>query len=140
MQSDDILLNKAAIVERCIRRIREESASDPELSNPTHVDALMLNIERACQACIDAAMHVVAQRRLGIPQSSADAFVLLEKAGVTDRSLARSLQGMTGFRNVAVHEYQALDPEVVKWIVLDGWKNWVEFFRVVGVFISVNSV
>lgn len=66
---DDILLNKAAIIERCIRRIAEESQACPRYDDFTHVDALTLNIERACQASIDMAMHVVAERHLGVPQS-----------------------------------------------------------------------
>jgi hypothetical protein len=40
-------MNKAAIMERCIRRMREEYAADPTLANHTHLDALTLNIERA---------------------------------------------------------------------------------------------
>jgi len=55
---DDVLLNKAAIIERCIRRIREEHAACPALDDSTRVDALTLNIERACQAAIDMAMHL----------------------------------------------------------------------------------
>ena len=31
-----------------------------------HLDALTLNVERACQAAIDLAMHVVAAEHLGI--------------------------------------------------------------------------
>lgn len=63
---DDILLNKASIIERCIRRVGEESLACPDFDNFTHVDALTLNIERACQAAIDMAMHVVAVRRMGV--------------------------------------------------------------------------
>ena len=59
---DDILLNKAAVIERCIRRIRAEAAAAPLFDDFTHLDALTLNIERACQAAIDIAMHVVAER------------------------------------------------------------------------------
>ena len=62
--------------------IMEEAAAAPRLDHPTHVDALTLNVERACQAAIDMAMHVVAERRLGIPQSNAHAFHLLERDGV----------------------------------------------------------
>ncbi len=44
-------------------------------------DRFTLNIERACQAAIDMAMHRVASAHLGIPQSSGEAFTLLEQAG-----------------------------------------------------------
>jgi len=55
---DDVALNKAAIMKRCIERIHEEYAADPELSSFTHIDALTMNIERACQAAIDLAFHI----------------------------------------------------------------------------------
>ncbi len=62
---DDVLLIRAAIIERCLRRIGEEYALDPSrLANLTHQDAIILNLERACQAAIDMAMHVVAQEHL----------------------------------------------------------------------------
>ena len=131
-QRDDILLNKAAIIERCIRRLGEEARACPNYDNFTHVDALTLNIERACQAAIDMAMHVVAVRRLGVPQSTADAFSLLERAGLIDSNLSKSLRGMAGFRNVAVHQYEELDKEVLRWVVESG-HDFIRFGQALGV-------
>lgn len=48
MPPDDILINKAAIIERCVRRMIEEARACPLLDDYTHTDALTLNIERAC--------------------------------------------------------------------------------------------
>lgn len=97
MPPDDILLNKAAIIERCVRRMLEETRSCPRLDDFTHVDALTLNIERACQAAIDMAMHIVADRHLGIPQSTADAFVLRAVVLVGQASLSPADESRTGF-------------------------------------------
>jgi len=49
---DDVCFNKAGIMERCLNRIFEEAQADPDLGHPTHVDALVLNLERVCQAAI----------------------------------------------------------------------------------------
>ncbi len=136
MLPDSVSFNKASIVERCIRRMREEYAADPDLANYTHVDALILNIERACQAVIDLAMHVVADRHLGVPKSSAEAFVFLREAGMLDRALANRLAAMTGFRNVAVHQYQDIEPEIIHAIVSEIWKDWVAFCAALGLEIS----
>lgn len=127
MLPDAISLNKAAIIERCIRRMREEYQSDTTLANQTHLDALTLNIERACQAAIDLAMHFVAAEHLGIPQSSAESFALLHQAGKLEQPLASRLAGMTGFRNIAVHQYQDIDAHVVHYIMKDGWRDLVNF-------------
>jgi uncharacterized protein YutE (UPF0331/DUF86 family) len=133
MPPDDILLNKAAIIERCVRRMLEEVRSCPRLDDFTHVDALTLNIERACQAAIDMAMHVVADRHLGVPQSTAEAFVLLERAGMIDAALAAALGGMVGFRNVAVHQYEDIDMSVLRWIVDSGHRDWIRLGEALGV-------
>lgn len=44
----------------------EEMRACPRLDDFNHVDALTLNIERGCRAAIDMAMHVVADRHLGV--------------------------------------------------------------------------
>ncbi len=69
---DNVSYNKAAIIERARRRVRQEYEQDPELSDLTHTDALTLNLERACQAAIDLSLHVVAAQHLGMPQRSAE--------------------------------------------------------------------
>jgi len=129
IQLDDILLNKSAIIERCIRRIKEEFAKNPALDNNTHVDAMTLNIERACQAAIDMAMHIVALNHLGIPQNSSDAFELLKRNKIINETLSHSLKAMTGFRNVAVHEYQELDLSILCYIAEKGFQDFILFCR-----------
>ncbi|WP_027370130.1 type VII toxin-antitoxin system HepT family RNase toxin [Desulfovermiculus halophilus] len=139
IQPDDIVWNKAAIIERCIRRMHEEYRADPDLEDYTHVDALTLNIERACQAAIDLAMHVVAKQRLGVPQSSGDAFIFLEKAGMISTQLRQSLVAMTGFRNIAIHQYQQLDSSVLHYIVEKGYQDLIAFGSALGVQIEDSS-
>jgi len=87
------------------------------LDDETRQDAIVLNLQRACESSIDAAMHLVRIERLGVPQESREAFDLLERAGRLDTTLADRLKRMVGFRNIAVHDYQPLDIEVVRSIV-----------------------
>ena len=116
--TDDIAINKAAIIRRCLERIREEYREDPErLDNFTIQDAVVLNLLRACEAAIDLAMHIVASRSLGIPQSSRNAFELLEEHGVVSASAAQAMRNMVGFRNIAVHNYQRIERPVLEAIL-----------------------
>jgi len=117
---DDVLLNKAASIERCLERIAEEyTGHESEFSSDyTKQDSIILNLQRACEASIDAAMHQVRLRGLGIPQESRDAFRMLEEAGLLPSELGSSMQAiMVGFRNVAVHNYQNLDLAIVQAIL-----------------------
>jgi uncharacterized protein YutE (UPF0331/DUF86 family) len=136
IEPDDVSLNKAAIIERCIRRIGEEYAANPELDDCTRVDALTLNIERACQACIDLAMHLVAVRHLGMPQASGDAFRLLEQGGLLSSEVAKSMRNMTGFRNVAIHQYQELNVDILRTIAAEKWRDWHRFCQELNLSIS----
>ena len=117
--ADDVILNKAASIERCLQRILEEYEGDNQnlIANQTKQDAIVLNLQRACETAIDLAMYVVNQRRLGTPQESRDAFVLLQTAGILPADLATRMQRMVGFRNIAVHEYTRLNLEVVQAII-----------------------
>ena len=113
---DEIELNKVAILRRCLLRIREEYQLSQNLSHFSHIDAMTLNIERACQACIVWAMHRISKKRLGMPQSNSDAFRILATNTIISEKLCSSLQAMCGFRNIAVHEDQTLDHQVLRTI------------------------
>lgn len=117
--ADDVLLNKANIIERCLQRIEDEYDDDPANlhDNLTRQDSIILNLQRACQAAIDLAMHLVREHGLGVPQKSRDAFALLEEQGALDPDLSGRLQRMVGFRNVAVHDYRELNLDIVQSIV-----------------------
>ncbi len=117
--ADDVILNKAASIERCLRRITEEFAGDRKnlAANQTKQDAIVLNLQRACETAIDLAMYVISQRRLGLPQESRDAFALLQTADILPAELAARMQRMVGFRNVAVHEYTRLNLDIVLTII-----------------------
>jgi uncharacterized protein YutE (UPF0331/DUF86 family) len=117
--ADDVILNKAASIERCLQRILEEYAGDNRnlAANQTKQDAIILNLQRACETAIDLAMYVVNQRRLGTPQESRDAFTLLQTAGILPADLTTRMQRMVGFRNIAVHEYARLNLDVVQAII-----------------------
>jgi uncharacterized protein YutE (UPF0331/DUF86 family) len=107
---DDVLINKAASIERCVKRAREEYAYNPATfaTDYTRQDAAILNIQRACEASLDMGQHLIRRDRLGVPQSARDVFALLTQGGWISATLAESLKHMVGFRNIAVHDYQTL--------------------------------
>jgi uncharacterized protein YutE (UPF0331/DUF86 family) len=128
----DILINKAAIIERYLKRIEEEyRGHEDELETDfTRQDSIILNLQRACEAAIDAGMHIVKIQKLGIPQQSRDAFEMLYNAGIVERELKLYLQAMVGFRNVAVHDYRTLNLAVVKSILENRLYDFRAFARV----------
>ena len=135
---DDVMFGKAAVIERSLRRVLEIYRADPSLSDPMHVDAFTLNVERACQAAIDLAMHVVAVKHLGMPQSQADAFRLLADAEALGRTLSERMIGMCGFRNVLVHQYQELEVDILHQVATERWQDLVALCQALGLKIVVE--
>lgn len=130
---DDVLLNKVAIIERCLARIAEEYRGfEAEFrTNYTKQDSVILNLQRACEACIDIGHHLVRRLKLAVPQDARSVFSLLAEHNVLDTDVAHTMGQMVGFRNIAIHEYQSLNLDVVVAIVEQHLDDFRAFARAV---------
>ncbi len=128
---DIIALRKVEQIERCVSRIREEYIGHEREfeTNQTKQDAILLNIQRACQVAIDLATHVVRLKKLGIPEDVRDCFVLLEKGKIISQALSKNLQGMVGFRNIIVHEYDQLNLEIARSVIENHLDDFIAFTK-----------
>ena len=117
--TDDVVLNKVDTIKNCLKRIDEIYSKDHSAlrNNQDKQDAIILNLERACQGAIDIAMRVVKLKKLGLPKESRDAFDFLEKAQIIPNELLVKMHGLVGFRNTAVHNYKKLDLDIVEFII-----------------------
>ena len=129
---DDVILNKIEMIKRCIRRVEEEYDGNPKnLENYTKQDSITLNIQRACEAVIDLGMHVIAERDLGIPQTSRDTFEILQDNKIISPEMSERLKAMIGFRNIAIHNYQRLNLKIVQAIIEKDLKDLLYFTDVI---------
>jgi uncharacterized protein YutE (UPF0331/DUF86 family) len=128
---NDILINKAASIERCINRVREEyaKAGDNFSTDFSRQDAAILNMQRACEAALDMGQHIIRTKQLGITQSARDVFTLLSQNGFIDNTLAETMKRMIGFRNIAVHDYQALLLPIVENIIQHHLDDFLSFSK-----------
>lgn len=130
MENELVIFNKYTIIENCIRRIYSVYDGKIEtLKDYNKQDIIVLNLQRACQAVIDIAMHVISVRNIGAPQSGKGAFILLEQNGIIAKETSKKMQGVIGFRNIAVHEYQELDVNILKNILDNELDDLKEFAR-----------
>ncbi len=109
---NDIVLNKKESIERCISQIRAYYAMSSSLDfeeDYMKQDSIAINLQRACEQCIDLANHTIKALKLGLPKDSKESFRLLAAARVIPIELAKNLEGMVGFRNILIHEYQRMD-------------------------------
>ncbi|SDW77166.1 type VII toxin-antitoxin system HepT family RNase toxin [Nitrosomonas communis] len=86
-----------------------------------------MNLQRAAELTIDIANHLVKIRKLGLPRDSRESFTLLAQAGIIDETMMRKLQGMVGFRNILVHEYQELNMQILVDVIEHRTQDLLEF-------------
>lgn len=117
--------------ERCVGRAREEYLRGPDTfaTDFTRQDAATLNIQRACEAALDMGQHLVRRERLGVPQSARDVFTLLARARWIDPALADALKRMVGFRNIAMHDYQALQLPITVSIIQNHLEEFLQYSK-----------
>jgi uncharacterized protein YutE (UPF0331/DUF86 family) len=127
---DEVIINKCESIKRCLARIEEYYDEEFDTSY-TKQDAVILNIQRAVQQALDLGAYLVKKYKLGIPKSSKEIFEILESRGVIDKNLSMNLQKMTGFRNIAIHEYTKLQTDVIKYIINERLKDLIEFEKAV---------
>ena len=130
MENEAVLINKYESIERCINRINEEYENNPEnLTDYRKMDAIVLNLQRACEMATDVAMYIVSTRRLGVPQTKKEAFEKLNENGLISNDMCAKMKGMIGFRNIAIHEYKEIDEGILKDVIENHLEEIKEFVR-----------
>jgi uncharacterized protein YutE (UPF0331/DUF86 family) len=107
---------KLEALRHCVQRLRmrraasvEQLAADADLQ-----DVLVLNLSRAVQLCVDIAAHLLSDTAQPIPRTMGETFARLADADLIDADLAQRLQRAVGFRDLAVHQYEAIDWAIVQ--------------------------
>ncbi len=129
MSEKDVIYSKINIVKNCLIAIEKVNLQekDPDFRQGLHE----LNLQRAVQACIDIANSVIAKEGLGLPNSYRQSFELLQKFLIITPELSTTMIKMVGFRNISVHDYETIKPEIVKSIIKKNLADFEHFYAVI---------
>lgn len=139
---DKVLLHKAKVIERCVGRAKQvhQEAQGHFSTNYDKQDAAVLNLQRACEAALDMAQRVISLQNWGIAETSKDLFAVLQRKNVIEKAMATTLINMVGFRNLAVHDYEELNYDIVESIITKDCNDLLSFSeQMVKQFFSINS-
>jgi len=131
MLDQDLINAKIRNIQNCLTSIKRYT-KDFQLDTLEDMlvqDAVLINLERACQSCSDIAAHVVSRKAFGVPLSTKDAFFLLKNNKVISAEIASAMMSMVGFRNIAVHDYGELDMDIVRTIVKEHLQDFENFYK-----------
>ena len=118
MPDKDIILEKITNIKRCLNRIKDVTNLKPEsIEDYNTQDIFILNLQRAVQAAVDIAVHIVSSEGWGVSKTIKENFVILSDNKIITKELANQMTKMVGFRNIAVHDYSKMDIAILKSIL-----------------------
>lgn len=128
-----VVAQKLESLRRCLSRIETKCPADPaQLESDFDLqDIVSLNLSRAVQLCVDIGAHLIAGMNTPAPDTMGQTFDILAREGVLSAELAASLKKAVGFRNIAVHSYNAINWQMVHRIAHDHLGDFTAFARVV---------
>ncbi len=118
MTDRDLVDKKLAFIETCLAELRGLADADRIATDVKERRFVEHTLQLAIQATLDIASHVASSERLGEPTSNRALFALLASAGHLPREQLDALEAMAGFRNILVHGYTAVDPLIVRDVLL----------------------
>lgn len=127
----DVVLNKLESLRRCLQRVEEKTPAsvDRLVEDYDLQDIISVNLERSIQTCVDIGLHIISDLEVPVPETMAQTFETLKKAGCLDAETAERLAKSVGFRNTAVHAYQQIDWEIVFCIITKHLDDFRGFSR-----------
>ena len=127
----DIVAQKLESLRRCIKRIEEKCPSTAEaLQHDIDAqDIVSLNLTRAIQLCVDIGAHLIAETESPPPETMGQTFDLLAAIEIIDSPLALRMKKAVGFRNLAVHDYDAINWTIVHALASRNLGDFREFAK-----------
>lgn len=124
-----IVEQKLESLRRCLARVQDKCPDSLERleSDADTQDIVVLNLTRAVQLCVDIATHLIGRLDGPPPQTMGESFDELARFGVLDAEIAESMKKAVGFRNVAVHNYDAINWAIVMSICRDKLADFRRF-------------
>jgi len=121
MTSLTVIENKISDVEKYLRILGSfQKYSRQEIEQNILIrGAVERYLYLAVQATINVAEALVAHKNLRKPSTLSEAFHILGEEKLVTKSVVEHMIKMTGFRNIIVHDYTAIDYDIVYEILHD---------------------
>lgn len=128
-----VIYEKLESLRRCLRRVEVKCPKDVDAlaKDIDAQDILALNLTRAVQICVDIGAHLISETEFTPPDTMKQTFDLLNSAGLIDADLAVRMKKAVGFRNIAVHNYDAINWAIVHSIAQSRLTDFEAFARIV---------
>lgn len=125
----EVIEQKLESLRRCLQRIHEKCPPTAEIlaGDFDSQDILALNLSRAVQICVDIGAHIISNRNVPPPATMGQTFDVLAGLGIIHLDLAARMKNAVGFRNIAVHNYETINWQIVHAIATNHLSDFKNF-------------
>ena len=111
----ELVAEKLESLRRCVERIESRCPEQLRLleEDLDRQDIVALNLTRAVQLSVDIAAHYLSGASIPPPQTMGEAFIQLHQLGILTLEQSERMRKAVGFRNIAVHNYEAINWAIV---------------------------
>ena len=129
----EVVEQKLESLRRCLQRIETKCPADAQIlaADLDLQDIVSLNLSRAVQLCVDIGAHLISGMDVAAPDTMGQTFDILAQGGVLPTALALNLKKAVEFRNIAVHNYDAVNWHIVHSIVKNHLADFLAFAKIV---------
>lgn len=137
----ELILRKLKELEQTLLFLRKESVN---ISTQNIKDDMIRywGVERGIQISIeniiDIANIIISTSDKEKPNTYRETMNLLSEIEVVPKSFSRKLSNMVGFRNILVHDYTKIDPEIIIDILKNGINDFISFANYVNEWLKKN--
>jgi uncharacterized protein YutE (UPF0331/DUF86 family) len=123
------VLGKIAALDEVLGQVREYEhiTVDAYRSDWKTQRIVERTLQMMIETCLDISGHIISDAGLPVPQTYADMFRVLAANHVLDESRLDAFERMARFRNVVVHGYEKIDPEIVVGVLKNNLSDFVLF-------------
>lgn len=122
----DVIQSQRCLLEDFVGMPLEDfTSSVPELA--LKYDACLHRLQVALQAVLDVAQYIASCTSETVYKENKDVFDILRREGAVSKETAEMFKSAIGVRNILVHQYEQVEPEVIFRIIKEDLGDFDRF-------------
>ena len=133
MVDSNVILRKIVSLEEYLQDLHDSKNLSFQEFSSSKINRRYIErtLHMTIEACIDISNHIISYDGFREPISNKDTFQVLAEVNIISTILSEKLQKMAQFRNIIVHDYVKIQPEIVFSIVQKNVVDIIDFVKII---------
>ena len=141
MVDKNLILRKIAALDEYLKQIKEYTDLSLKVyeSDWKAQRIVERTLQMMIETCMDISGHIISDEKLRGPETYADMFRILIEKKILNESQRVAFDKMAKFRNIIVHNYEKIDPEIVIGILKKNFNNYEDFKAAIITYLKIRK-